>query len=200
MKLDIQKWNPWNWFKHEEKEGAQSVSVQRKTSAQSSTLPTLFRDDPVWNIHREIDRMFEGMFSDFGLGRVPRLMSNEPSFGALQGTLLKPNVDIKENKKNYEITVEVPGVEERDVKLELANGALTISGEKKHEKEEKDEHYHSVERSYGSFKRVLSLPEDVDEDDIEAKFKNGVLSVTLPRKEIAKTKDETKVIDIQSAA
>lgn len=201
MKLDIQKWNPWNWFKHEENEEAGNVPVQREAQGQSSSLPSIFRDDPLLNIHREIDRMFEGVFSNFGVGRLPRLMSEGSVFGNLQGTLLKPNVDIKENKKNYKITVEVPGVEEGDVKLELANGALTISGEKKHEKEEKDEHYHSVERSYGSFKRVLSLPEDVNEDDIEAKFKNGVLTITLPRKEIAKPKEEeTKVIDIQKAA
>lgn len=201
MKLDIQKWNPWNWFKHEEKEEAGNVPVQREAQGQGSSPPSIFSNDPLWNIHREIDRMFEGVFSNFGVGRLPRLMSEGSVFGSLQGTLLKPNVDIKENKKNYKITLEVPGVEEGDVKLELANGALTISGEKKHEKEEKDEHYHSVERSYGSFKRVLSLPEDVNEDDIEAKFKNGVLTITLPRKEIAKPNNEkTKVIDIQKAA
>lgn len=200
MKLDIQKWNPWNWFKHEEKEQAGNVPVRREAQGRGGALPSAFQNDPLWNIHREIDRMFEDVFSSFGAGRLPRLMSEGSAFGNLQHVLLKPSVDIKENRKNYEITVEVPGVDEGDVKLELADGALMISGEKKHEKEEKDEHYHSLERSYGSFKRVIALPEDVNEDGIEAKFKNGVLTITLPRKEIAKPKDDTKVIDIKKAA
>jgi HSP20 family protein len=144
--------------------------------------------------------LFEGVFSSIGAGHLTRLLNEGSVFGNLSGTLLKPNVDIKESKKTYTITVEVPGVEENDITLELTNGALTISGDKKHEKEEKDEHYHSVQRSYGFFKRVLSLPEDVNEDGIEAKFKNGVLTITLPRKEIVKPKDETKVINIQKAA
>lgn len=113
---------------------------------------------------------------------------------------MKPNVDIKEGKKDYTISVEVPGVEEGDVKLELADGALTISGEKKHEKEDKDENYYCVERSYGSFKRVLSLPQDAKEEDIEAKFKNGVLKITVPREEVEKAETEAKMIDIKSAA
>lgn len=200
MELDVQKWNPWNWFKHEEKEDSGNVPVQREAQGRSgSTLPSALSSDPLWNIHREIDRLFDGVFSQFGTS-LPRLFLDGATFGHLSGAVLKPNVDIKENKKTYEITVEVPGVEEGDVKLALANGALTVSGEKKHEKEEKDEHYHSVERSYGSFKRVLSLPEDVNEDDIEAKFKNGILTIILPRMEIAKPKDETKLIDIKKAA
>ena len=92
-------------------------------------------------------------------------------------------------------------VEEGDVKLELADGVLTVSGEKKYEKEEKDEHYHSVERSYGSFRRVLSLPEDANADDIDAKFKNGVLTISVPRKEISKSEGgNVKQIEIKSAA
>ena len=118
----------------------------------------------------------------------------------ISGSFLKPSVDIKENKKNYKISVEVPGVEESDIKLELVDGSLVIRGEKRQENEDKDEHYHSVERSYGSFQRVLSLPEDVNEDDIDAKFKNGVLTITAPRKQLAKPKENTKVIDINRAA
>ncbi len=201
MKLDIQKWNPWNWFKHEEKEDASNVPVQRQAQGQSGNLPSSLANDPIWNIHREIDRMFEGVFSNFGIGRLPRLMEQGSAVGSLSSALLKPNVDIKETKKNYQITVEVPGVEEGDVKLELADGVLTVSGEKKYEKEEKDEHYHSVERSYGSFRRVLSLPEDANADDIDAKFKNGVLTISVPRKEISKSEGgNVKQIEIKSAA
>lgn len=200
MNIDIKKWNPWNWFKHENEQEAGNVSMRKETTQErSGRIPSLYTESPLWNIHREIDNLFDDMFSQFG-SRLPRLFGEETPFNNLAGAVLKPNVDIVETKKNYKISVEVPGIEENDVKLELANGALTITGEKKHEKEEKDEHYHSVERSYGSFRRVLSLPEDVNEEDIAAKFKNGVLTITVPRKQIAKGKEETKVINIKHAA
>lgn len=189
MNIDIQKWAPWNWFKNEEQQQGASVPVQGQNR---SSVPSTYSQHPLWELHREMDRLFERAFQGFG-----PLSSGLPTSAQ---SLLKPNVDIKENKKSYTISVEVPGVEEGDVKLELADGALTISGEKKHEKEEKDEHYHSIERSYGSFKRVLSLPQDAKEDDIKAKFKNGVLTITVPRKQIAKPENETKVIEINKAA
>jgi len=189
ISLDIKKWNPWNWFRQEdEKEGGRFLAT-RRTGQNGSSLPSMYTGNPLWDLHREMDRLFDNVFQRFD------------SFPAVaDAIMLKPNVDIKENKKNYKITVEVPGVEENDVKLEFSEGTLTVSGEKKHEKEEKDENYHCVERSYGSFRRVLSLPEDIDEDAIEAKFKNGVLTITVPRKQIAKPKDETKMIEIKHAA
>jgi HSP20 family protein len=143
------------------------------------------------DFHREVDRLFDNVFSQFGRS-LPRLFEGN--------ALLKPDVNIKETKKTYDITVDVPGVDESDVKLELVNGTLTVSGEKKHEKAKEGENYYCVERSYGSFYRVLSLPSDADEDGIEAKFKSGVLTITVPRRQIAKAKDETKVIGIKRAA
>lgn len=82
----------------------------------------------------------------------------------------------------------------------LQDGTLTISGEKKYEKEDKDENTHFVERSYGSFRRVLALPQDIDQEAIDAKFRNGVLTITVPRKQMAKLKEESKVIAINKAA
>lgn len=195
MNIDIKKLNPWNWFKHEDESASRSVAVQRGTHPSGAgRLPSLFATDSLWNMHREVDRLFDSVFSQFGAG-LPRLFGDASGFG-----MLKPNVDIKETKNDYQITVEVPGVEENDVKLELANGALTIKGEKKHEKAEDGENYSCIERSYGSFCRTLSLPADVLEDGIEAKFKGGVLTITVPRKQMAKPKNETKVIDIKRAA
>lgn len=203
--MNIQKWAPWNWFKHEHEEEGR-VPVQRDAQGgqtASSNLPAQFANDPIWNIHREIDRMFDQAFQNFGGGfgtRLPSLFEGSSALSNLSGAMLKPNVDISESKKDYRISVEVPGVEEGDIKLELANGALTISGEKKQEHEQKDEHYHRVERSYGSFRRVISLPQDANEENIDAKFKNGLLTITVPRKQIAKTDDTAKVIDIKKAA
>lgn len=188
--IDIKKWNPWNWFRKEDEQEGRSVAVRRE-SRDGGGLPSLYTGNPLWDLHREMDRLFDNVFQRFG-SLSPALFTD--------GALLKPNVDIKENKKNYMITVEVPGVDENDVKLELNDGTLTVSGEKKHEKEEKDENYHCVERSYGSFRRVLSLPQDIDEGAIDAKFKNGVLTITVPRKQMAKPKEDTKVIPIKHAA
>lgn len=185
MKLDVQKWKPWNWFNHEEE--------SRRNERGGSSLPAAVANDPLWNIHREIDRMFRDAFSA-GFPQLTESITSE------RGNFLRPFVDIKESRRNYKITVEVPGVEENDVKLEITDHTLTISGEKRSEKEEKEEHYHSIERSYGSFRRVLSLPEDAEEDGIEAKFKNGVLTITVPRRETARQKEETKVIPINKAA
>ena len=104
-----------------------------------------------------------------------------------------PRVDIKENKTNYKITAELPGMEKDDVKVEVKDRVLTIEGEKKEEKEEKEDNYYRVERSYGSFHRSFSLPEDITEDKIKAAFKNGVLTLTIPR---SKEEQKAKQIDI----
>jgi len=186
--MNIQKWNPWNWFKNENEGKAASVPVHRERGSVG---------DPLWNMHREIDRLFDGVFSPF-TGSLPRLLEGG-GYGGLSG-MLKPNLDIKETKRDYQISVEVPCVDENDIKLELVGGALTIKGEKKHEKKHEDENYYCVERSYGSFSRTLNLPSDANEDSIEAKFKSGVLTITVPRRQIAKTKDEPKVIAVKSAA
>jgi HSP20 family protein len=77
--------------------------------------------------------------------------------------------------------VEVPGVDEKDIELTIADGTLLIRGEKRYEKEDHDKQYHRVERSYGAFQRMLSLPTDADESKIAAKFKNGVLTVTIAK-------------------
>jgi HSP20 family protein len=88
-------------------------------------------------------------------------------------------------------------VDEKDVKLEIVNDTLTISGEKKQEKEEKEKNYYRMERSYGVFQRVLSLPEDADQDKIKATFKKGILTVTVPRKALPKS--DVKQIEIKNA-
>ena len=112
--------------------------------------------------------------------------------------LLKPRADLSATDTEYQLTVEIPGVNERDVSLDISGNTLTIRGEKRQEKEEKAKDYYRIERSYGSFQRVLSLPEDVDQDTIKATFKNGVLTVTMPRKAVTGGA-EVKQIEITPA-
>ena len=92
-----------------------------------------------------------------------------------------PAIDVAETDKAYEITAELPGMEEKNVEVKLANGVLSIKGEKQEDKEEKDKNYYMRERNFGSFERSFQVPDDVEADKIAASFKNGVLLVTLPK-------------------
>ena len=100
-----------------------------------------------------------------------------------------PSVDVSETKDSVVVKAEVPGMEAEDLDVSLNNNFLTIKGEKKHEKEEKDEDYHMVERSYGSFSRSVRLPAEVQEDKVKANYHNGILKITMPKSEEAKKKE-----------
>ena len=141
-------------------------------------------DNPFISLQREIDRLFD----DFTRG-FPALSTG--------GTAeLLPNLDVTETDKQIEITAELPGLEEKDVQVNLADNVLTIRGEKKAEKEEKDKTYRLVERSYGSFVRSLELPEGVNADAIKASIDKGVLKVTVPKPAPV----QVKKIDVKAAA
>jgi len=99
-----------------------------------------------------------------------------------------PTVDISETDHAYVIKAELPEVKREDVKVRVEEGVLTLSGERRQEKEEKGKKYHRVERSYGSFVRSFALPESVDENGVQAEYKDGVLSLHLPKAEKAKPK------------
>lgn len=133
--------------------------------------------DPFHAFHRDIDRMFQ----EFGRGwRLP--VSSD------QESLLAPAIDVSETDDAIEISAELPGIDEKDVDVEVADNVLTIKGEKKSEKEEKNKDYHLVERSYGSFRRAVSVPVEVDPEAITAQFTKGVLKVTMPKLPQAKEK------------
>ena len=99
-----------------------------------------------------------------------------------------PRVDIAETDTEFTIKAEIPEVKKEDVKVTVDSGVLTIRGERKQEKEEKDKKFHRVERYYGSFTRSFSLPDNVDESKIEASFKDGMLNLQIPKTEAAKPK------------
>jgi len=110
--------------------------------------------------------------------------------------MLMPSTDVTETDKEIEITAELPGLEEKDVQVNFADGVLTIRGEKKAEKEEKDKNYRLVERSYGSFERSIALPEGVKPEDVKATIAKGVLTVKVPKPAPA----QSKKIEVKSAA
>jgi HSP20 family protein len=106
-----------------------------------------------------------------------------------------PSLDVSETKDNFVVKAEVPGMDAKDIDISLAGDLLTIKGEKKQEKEEKDESYQRVERRYGAFTRTVRLPQEVQSDKIKADYKNGVLKITLPKSEEAKKREIKITVD-----
>ncbi|MGI0526729.1 Hsp20/alpha crystallin family protein [Rhizobium giardinii] len=156
----------------------------------SNQVPTVFRDgerDPFLSLHREVNRLFDDVFRGFG--------SNLPSFNcasAFSGGW--PSVEISDDEKEIKVTAEVPGLEEKDIEVLLDDGVLTLKGEKRSETEDKDRQF--SERFYGRFERRIPLGYEVKEDKVGARFKNGVLTVTLPKSE--KAQSQVKRITIKS--
>jgi HSP20 family protein len=140
-------------------------------------------DNPFISLQREVERLFD----DFTRG--------VPAFGNGKTELL-PSMDVTETDKDIEITAELPGLEEKDVQINVADNFLTIRGEKTAEKEEKDKNYRLLERSYGSFERTLELPDGVNADAIQASIAKGVLTVTVPKPAPA----QSKKIEVKAAA
>lgn len=170
--MDFKKLVPWNWFTNEEGESGASVPVHHVNQRQ-------MYNRPIGRLHREMDQLFDNFFSGFG---DSSFRTGNLFFNSLADGFLKPNLDIRSGDNEYTISIEVPGVEEQNIQLEITNNVLTVSGEKKQEKEDKEKSYYRMERSYGAFQRVLSLPEDVDQDEVKATFKNGVLTINIKRK------------------
>lgn len=130
----------------------------------------------VTRLRREMDRLWDDYFG--------------PSRRALRPAAEEwlPAVDVSEAADKVTIKAEIPGLEAKDIDISITGDMITIKGEKKSEREETKENYHLVERSYGSFSRTLRLPAAVDPDKVEASYKQGVLTITCPKKEEAQPK------------
>lgn len=150
---------PWNWFNRE--------------SDQCKPANLTRRSDPLASMHDQLDRMFDRFLADF-----PAPFGNSAD---LENMILRPQLDIAESDKHYTVSVEVPGVNEDDIDIRLEQNLLTISGEKKLESSKDENGFHKLERSYGSFQRVLNLPDDANGNDIKADVKKGVLKIRIGR-------------------
>ena len=181
--MNIVRMNPWNWLRNEE---------LRQHSPDAATRSFAFF--PVDPFQGEMGKLLDSFFAP-AAGRDKRAQQSAET------ALIRPNLDVSGDEKQYVVSVELPGVDEKDLKVELNNDILHIFGEKKQEfeensddKEGKGKGFYRIERSYGSFQRTLALPEDVDTSAISASHKNGVLSITLPRKKAVEP--EKRVIAI----
>jgi HSP20 family protein len=160
--------------------GKVPVKAEERSPARA-TAPQGLR--PFESLRREVDRLFHDF--DQGFLRSPFRRSwfdLEPLWGRASRGEAEPAVDIIEKDNAYEITADLPGMDEKNIEVKLSNDGLTIRGEKQEEREEQKRDYYLHERSFGAFERSFTLPEGVDADKIEASFKKGVLTVTLPKR------------------
>jgi HSP20 family protein len=165
---------PWRWG------GLRRIEDDRTFEA--------FRNE-MESLHRNIDRLFAGAWPG---ELAPTLLSE-----AWAGNKLLPRLDLVEDEKAFHVTVELAGMTDKDVSVSVADRLLTIRGEKKEEKETKDKDAYRRERAYGSFRRAIELPGDVDAGKIEASFKNGVLTIDLPKSKEAQ--DKVRQIPVKAA-
>lgn len=152
---------------------------------------TGYEMDPFTAMRRDMDRLFDDMWKGFGNGggSLPAVFGNGSAV---------PRIDVKETTAGLEVSAELPGVDEKDIEVQLQDDVLTIRGEKKIEKEEgdKEKGYHVMERSYGSFARSVALPFEADSDKVSADFSKGVLKIVIPRP--AEVAAKTKKIEVKA--
>jgi HSP20 family protein len=145
------------------------------------------------DLYDELDRVFENFLQGFGL----------PASGAVAAAaaprVFAPRMDVSESESAYRVDAELPGLEEKDISVTLENGVLSIAGERKQEQESQDEKrgFHHKESFRGSFQRSLRLPDEIDEKGISASYKNGVLSIVIPK--LPKARPETRTIPVSSS-
>src|SRR5512137_57634 len=142
-------------------------------------------ENPFAMMQREMNRVFDSFNQNWGLGAFP----------SLTGSFM-PRLDVTEDAKAFTVTAELPGMSEKEIDLSISGDALTIRGEKKEEKEDKNRNYYYSERSYGAFLRSIPLPRQVETDKVSASFKKGVLTITLPK--TADAMESTKKIDVKT--
>ena len=138
----------------------------------NALIPRLRRHHWMGDTRRD---WFDRFFEDF---TMPSVFS--------EGTGFSPAFDVSETDDQLTVKAELPGIAEKDIDISISDGILTVKGEKKHEKEEENARYHTVERRYGSFSRTMRLPDDVDTERVDATFKDGILKLTLPKIEASK--------------
>jgi HSP20 family protein len=163
----------------------------KTTSTTPSPFPELFDWHPLDQLRRQINSLLHELPSRRNLAEI------EPFDRFFTGWPALPAVDLVEKDDEYRISAELPGLDEKNVEVKLSGGVLTISGEKKDEREEKEKGYSFSERRYGAFKRGFRVPDGVDTDKVSASFAKGVLTVVLPK--TAGAKRAEKKIDIKPA-
>ena len=166
----------------------------KKTAPAAANAPDTWR-----SFRTEMDRLFDRFAGGWGMPSLRRMFDAEPAFQYESSFAMpSPAVDISEDDGAYKVTAELPGMAEKEIEVVVSGDTLSIKGEKRLEKEQKEKNFYLSERSYGSFQRSFYVPDGVDHDKIAADFSKGVLTVTMPK--TAKAVEQTKKIEVKSAA
>jgi len=181
----------WDWMR---RDGNQTSNMLATQNQGLGSLPGMYFA-PMTQFFQEMERMFDNTFQNF---TAPAMMNG---MTGMQNMMFRsPHIDITSSDEEYNIHVEVPGMDERDLRLEVTpENMLVISGEKRAENgDNSNRNYHRMERSYGTFQRVLSLPDDVDQETVDAQMRNGVLTITLMKRETSQG-SKPRRIDINAS-
>ncbi|RXJ68045.1 heat-shock protein Hsp20 [Halarcobacter ebronensis] len=178
--MNLSKLAPWNWFKNEQSTNVNIIPENKPT------LETKIPSRHHLTLHHELDELFNSFHRNLSSLFQP---TQNNSFGT---SMLKPFLDISSKDEKYLIQIELPGVEKKDINIHIENDMLIVEGEKKQESHKKEHDFYAVERVYGSFKRVLNLPNNANVEEITSSFKDGVLSIEIPKLQIEK-KDIKKI-------
>ena len=193
--MNIEKLNPWNWFKHEEGNGkAHQVPVSRGETADAPMQAT--GPSSLMRLQRDMDQWFEQAFNSFGMPLSRTGLFSTGLADKSVANFFKPQIDVSGDDNRYEIALDVPDMSESDISIEVKNDMLLIKGHKEEKSEDKDKQYYRVERSYGSFQRTLALPDDANADEIKAELDKGVLRLEIPRRQLSG--QDVKKISISS--
>lgn len=168
--VDLKKWFP---FRFPRQRGRNPELPARTNASMPMSLTAM---------HDEMERMFERLWSN----PMAALDSQDRWFGDFSQREFLPKLDVTDDKNFLRVALEVPGVDGKDIDVEVADGVMTIRGEKKHEETSNEEGCYRTERSYGSFRRSIPLPTEVDAQKAEAKFDKGVLTIQVPKTERGK--------------
>jgi HSP20 family protein len=192
--MNLDKLKPWNWFRHVENDTGKGGQIPVSHS-EAENRP-LTSPGTLMSLHRDMDRWFEDALKSLGMPSLDSNLQSRAMPGISLSNIYRPQIDVSGDSNGYEINLDVPGLTESDLSLEVKDDVLTIKGHKEERTEDKDKHYYRVERSYGSFQRTLALPDDAIGDEIKANLDKGVLRLEIPRRETAT--QEAKRISINS--
>jgi len=194
--MNLAKLNPWNWFKDEDQNSSSNMQIPvTKKDSKLSAVP-ISHSNPLIRLHQEMERAFEEIFSAFGLASGSHSDAWINAFDKPLSPYARPNIDISGDSQSYQISLDVPGINQADLSIELEGDNLVIRGEREEKHEQNDKQFYRMERSYGAFQRRLNLPGDANKDEIAAKLENGVLKLEIPRTEMVR--ENVKRIEINT--
>ncbi len=166
----------------------------KKSAPAPAGVPDAWR-----SLRTEMDRLFDRFAGGWGMPSLRRMFDMEPAFRYESSfSMPSPAVDVTEDDTAYKVAAELPGMAEKEIEVVVSGDTLTLKGEKRQEKEQKEKNLYLSERSYGSFQRSFYIPEGVDRDKIAADFSKGVLTITMPK--TPKAVEQQKKIEVKAAA